>query len=69
MINYLQVIIANNQYQQAKLGYIQAQALRLQDTAALFAALGGGWWNGPAAMVGTHPGQGVATGALAVVVT
>jgi NodT family efflux transporter outer membrane factor (OMF) lipoprotein len=47
MVNYLQVIIANNQYQQAMLGYIQAQALRLQDSAALFVALGGGWWNGP----------------------
>ncbi len=47
MVNYLQVIIANNQYQQAKLGYIQAQALRLQDSAALFVALGGGWWSGP----------------------
>ena len=47
MVNYLQVIIANNQYQQARLGYIQAQALRLQDSAALFVALGGGWWSGP----------------------
>jgi NodT family efflux transporter outer membrane factor (OMF) lipoprotein len=65
MVNYLQVIIANNQYQQAKLGYIQAQALRLQDTAALFVALGGGWWNGPATAVGTSPGQGVKTEALA----
>ncbi len=42
---YLQVIIADGQYQQAKIGYIQAQAQRLQDTVALFVALGGGWWN------------------------
>ena len=47
LTNYLAVIIANNQYQQARLGYIQAQALRLQDSAALFMALGGGWWSGP----------------------
>jgi len=53
------------QYQQAKLGYIQAQALRLQDTAALFVALGGGWWNGPATVVGANPNQAVKTGALA----
>lgn len=45
LANYLQVLIADGQYQQARLGYIQAQALRLQDTAALFVALGGGWWH------------------------
>src|SRR5208337_4924366 len=44
-VNYLQVLIADYQYQQAKLGYIQAMGQRLQDTAALFVALGGGWWN------------------------
>ena len=58
MVNYLQVIIANNQYQQAMLGYIQAQALRLQDSAALFVALGGGWWNGAG-----QPGEVAAGGA------
>lgn len=46
-VNYLQVLIADYQYQQAKLGYIQAMGQRLQDTAALFVALGGGWWNAP----------------------
>jgi NodT family efflux transporter outer membrane factor (OMF) lipoprotein len=44
-VNYLQVLIADYQYQQAALGYIQAMGQRLQDTAALFVALGGGWWN------------------------
>jgi ABC-type glutathione transport system ATPase component len=44
--NYLQVLIADSQYQQAKLGYLQAVAQRFQDTVALFVALGGGWWNG-----------------------
>jgi NodT family efflux transporter outer membrane factor (OMF) lipoprotein len=43
--NYLQVLIADGQYQQARLGYLQARAQRLQDTVALFVALGGGWWN------------------------
>ena len=43
LVNYLQVLTAENQYQQARLGYIQAKALRLQDTTALFVALGGGW--------------------------
>jgi NodT family efflux transporter outer membrane factor (OMF) lipoprotein len=42
---YLQVLIADEQYQQATLGFIQARAQRLQDTVALYVALGGGWWN------------------------
>lgn len=48
LANYLQVLTADSQYQQARLGYIQAQGLRLQDTAALFVALGGGWWHAAA---------------------
>jgi NodT family efflux transporter outer membrane factor (OMF) lipoprotein len=43
--NYLQVLVADNQYHQARIGYLQAQAQRFQDTVALFVALGGGWWN------------------------
>ncbi len=46
-VNYLQVLIADYQYQQARLGYIQVMGQRLQDTAALLVALGGGWWNTP----------------------
>ena len=37
--------IAQRQYQQARLALVQAQAARYADTAALFQALGGGWWN------------------------
>ena len=48
LANYLQVLIADYQYHQAMLGYIQAQGLRLQDTGALFVALGGGWWRSTA---------------------
>jgi outer membrane protein TolC len=36
---------AQRQYQLARINRIQAQALRFNDTAALFQALGGGWWN------------------------
>ena len=48
--SYLAVLYYQGQYQQAKIKSIQAQATRFSDTAALFAALGGGWWNrdGPA---------------------
>ncbi len=42
-IAYLQVLDATRLYQQARLGVIDARALRLADTAALFAALGGGF--------------------------
>jgi outer membrane protein TolC len=34
-------------YQQAVINRTQAQALRFGDSAALFMALGGGWWNRP----------------------
>jgi len=34
-------------YLQAELALVQAQANRYSDTAGLFQALGGGWWNRP----------------------
>jgi hypothetical protein len=40
---YLQVLVADGQFLQAKLGYVQAVAQRLEDTVALSVALGGGW--------------------------
>lgn len=43
----LAVLDAQRQYQQARLALAQAQAARHADTAALFQALGGGWWNRP----------------------
>jgi NodT family efflux transporter outer membrane factor (OMF) lipoprotein len=43
----LQVLTAEQQYQQAALTQVQADAQRFTDTAALFRALGGGWWNAP----------------------
>lgn len=39
----LQVLDATRQFQQARIALIQARAARLTDTAALYAALGGGW--------------------------
>jgi NodT family efflux transporter outer membrane factor (OMF) lipoprotein len=44
-IPYLSLLSAENYYQQTLLTLIQAQAMRYADTAALFQALGGGWWN------------------------
>ena len=57
LVSYLQILSADTQFQQARLGFIQAQAVRLQDTTALFVALGGGWWG---------PGGQYCPGALSV---
>jgi NodT family efflux transporter outer membrane factor (OMF) lipoprotein len=44
-VSYLGLLNAENIYAQARLALVQAQAIRLADTAALFQALGGGWWH------------------------
>jgi NodT family efflux transporter outer membrane factor (OMF) lipoprotein len=44
-VNYVDLLTANQQYRLALIRRIQAQATRYNDTAALFQALGGGWWN------------------------
>lgn len=44
-VSYLSLLDAQRQYQQTRISFIQAQASRYADTAALFQALGGGWWN------------------------
>jgi NodT family efflux transporter outer membrane factor (OMF) lipoprotein len=44
---YLALLNAEQAYQQARITLVQAQASRYADTAALFQALGGGWWNQP----------------------
>jgi outer membrane protein TolC len=36
---------AQQTYQQARINLVQAEANRYADTAALFQALGGGWWH------------------------
>lgn len=47
-VNFISLLDAEREYQQARVGLVQAQAARYADTAALFQALGGGWWNRPA---------------------
>jgi NodT family efflux transporter outer membrane factor (OMF) lipoprotein len=44
-VNYLSLLTAQTTYQMALIALVQAQAARYADTAALFQALGGGWWN------------------------
>jgi NodT family efflux transporter outer membrane factor (OMF) lipoprotein len=56
----LQVLTAEQQYQQAALTQVQADVQRFTDTAALFRALGGGWWNAsrdPAALAAASAGK------------
>ena len=43
----LQVLTAEQQYQDAALTEVQADVQRFTDIATLFRALGGGWWNAP----------------------
>jgi outer membrane protein TolC len=65
-VPYLNILNAQQTALQAELSMIQARASRLADTAALFQALGGGWWhrqdvqvkdihgNDPLAVIGIH---------------
>jgi NodT family efflux transporter outer membrane factor (OMF) lipoprotein len=46
-ISEIAMLNAEQTYRQAEIALIQAQANRYADTAGLFQALGGGWWNRP----------------------
>ncbi|MGO8919407.1 MAG: efflux transporter outer membrane subunit [Stellaceae bacterium] len=48
--NFLQVLVAQRLFEQARLGYAQAKSQRYLDTAQLFEAMGGAWrdWKDPA---------------------
>ena len=45
-VNYLALLSAEQAWRQALINLAQARANRFADSAALFMALGGGWWNG-----------------------
>jgi NodT family efflux transporter outer membrane factor (OMF) lipoprotein len=44
-VDFLTQLTAEETYQQAFINLVQARTNRFGDTAALFQALGGGWWN------------------------
>jgi NodT family efflux transporter outer membrane factor (OMF) lipoprotein len=46
-VSAITVLAAEQAYQGARMAKIQAEANRYADTAALYQALGGGWWNRP----------------------
>ena len=53
-ISVLALLTIEQNYQQARLALVQAEAARYTDTVALFQALGGGWWNEPGNPLTTH---------------
>lgn len=44
-VSLIELLNAETTYEQARIALVQAQAARYADTAALFEALGGGWWH------------------------
>jgi NodT family efflux transporter outer membrane factor (OMF) lipoprotein len=44
-VSYVQLLTAQRQYAQARQNRVLAEAARFADSAALYQALGGGWWN------------------------
>lgn len=63
--NFLELLNAQQAYQQTRIALAQARAARYADSAALFHALGGGWWNrdGAASDHSTEPAGGAAPAA------
>lgn len=53
--NVLYLLNAERTEEQTRIGLIQARAGRYMDTATLFQALGGGWWNQPALAQASSP--------------
>ena len=59
-VSYLASLDAQRTYLQTRTALVQAQAARYTDTAALFQALGGGWWNAPDAVASGTAASGAA---------
>jgi len=53
-VSSLALLNAQRQAQQSRISLVQARAARFADTAALFQALGGGWWNRDFARTGSE---------------
>ena len=55
-VQYLDVLTDERSYFRADLAYIDALGQRYIDTAGLYQALGGGWWNATSSTQGAAPG-------------
>lgn len=53
-VDFVTLLTSQTQYQSARIAFIQAEAQRYADTAALYVALGGGRWPGPAGSATAH---------------
>jgi len=58
-ISFVAVLNAEQTWQQADLALVQARASRYADTAGLFQALGGGWWNRPGEAIDEQSGRAI----------
>jgi outer membrane protein TolC len=67
--DYLSELAAAMVYQQAVLTEVQARAMRLGDSAALYQALGGGWWNRKTGPLTGQSTEGAAAVSRAAVTT
>lgn len=64
-VSYQNLLLAEQNYQFAAITLIQAQAARLGDSAALYQALGGGWWHRPDAPASPNQTEKTASGVQA----
>jgi NodT family efflux transporter outer membrane factor (OMF) lipoprotein len=60
-VSYLSSLDAQRTWLATHTALVQARAARFTDTAALFQALGGGWWNAPAAVASAAPASAAAS--------
>jgi len=51
----IELLDAQRQYQQSRLGLVQVEAQRYQDTIQLLVAMGGGWWANDMTIAGNEP--------------
>jgi NodT family efflux transporter outer membrane factor (OMF) lipoprotein len=54
-ISYQDLLAAQQNFQQIVISLVQANSMQLADSAALYQALGGGWWNQPVERSSAQP--------------
>jgi NodT family efflux transporter outer membrane factor (OMF) lipoprotein len=64
-VSYLSLLDSQRTYLQTRITLAQAQATRYADTAALFQAMGGGWWNRAELVDISHPAANAGDAAAA----
>lgn len=62
-VDYLKLLTSETQFQDARIAFVQAEAQRYADTAALYLALGGGAWDAGSGAGAAQDGAGTVSGA------